>query len=69
VGAVNWEEARELAATIRSYEVWLASPEGREAMAPFERIARLEVVNAKLRKKLEKRRKRMADIAPPRDPR
>ena len=58
------EEVHALAHRVREYEVWLATPEGREAMAPYEHINRLEAGNAKLEKKAEKLRDRKfrADI-------
>ena len=52
------EEVHVLAHRVREYEVWLATPEGREAMAPYEHIKRLEAGNAKLEKKAEKLRDR-----------
>lgn len=57
---VDWEAVRQMGARIRAQEVWLASPEGASAMEPFDRIARLESGNAKLRRKIEKRRERMS---------
>ena len=51
---VDWEMERQRAATVRAFEVWLASEEGRAVMAPFDEITRLEASIAKLRKKIDK---------------
>ena len=54
----DWEAVRQFGEGLRAFELWLDTPDGLEAMAPYRQITRLEAGNTKLRRKIEKRGER-----------